>query len=43
MPSEHYSSYTNGSYVSTVGQRLNKMLLDDGNFFVPDNENKCIQ
>ena len=32
-PSNYFSSYKNGTYVSTVGQRLNKMLLEKGTFF----------
>lgn len=35
--SDYYSSYTNGSMVSTIGQRLNSMLLETGTFFIDSN------
>ena len=38
-PSNYYSSYTNGSMVSTIGQKLNPMLLESGTFFVESNTN----
>lgn len=42
-PSDYYTSYTNGSYVSTVGQKLNSMLLNNGTFFVEGNTNSNIR
>lgn len=41
-PSDYYSSYTNGSMVSTIGQKLNPMLLESGTFFVETNTNTAI-
>ena len=37
IPSRYYSSYENASSVSTIGQRLNPMLLEKGTFFVESN------
>ena len=42
-PSDYYSSDTNGSMVSTVGQRLNSKLLDAGTFFIESNTNSNIK
>ena len=42
-PSNYYSSYTNGSMVSTIGQRLNPMLLEAGTFFTETNTNNNIR
>ncbi len=42
-PSDYCSSYTNGSMVSTIGQRLNPMLLETGTFFTDSNTNLNIQ
>ena len=33
-PSDYYGEYTSGADVSTIGQKLNPMLLTDGNFFI---------
>ena len=41
-PSDYYSSYTDGSMVSTIGQKLNPMLLESGTFFVESNTNTAI-
>ena len=41
-PSNYYSSYINGSMVSTIGQRLNPMLLEAGTFFTETNTNPNI-
>ena len=43
LPWDYMDSYPNGSSVSLVGQRLNKSLLDDGTFFVPDNEDENLR
>ena len=42
MPSEHYSSYNSGADVSTIGQKLNPMLLENGTFFTSSNTNHNI-
>lgn len=42
-PDNYYSSYTNGSYVSTIGQKLNPMLLNAGTFFVEGNTSTNIR
>ena len=41
-PSDYYSSYANGSRISTIGQRLNSMLLETGTFFAESNTNPNI-
>ena len=41
-PSDYYSSYTNGSMVSTIGQKLNPMLLEAETFFVETNTDYSI-
>lgn len=43
LSSDYYSSYTNGSFVSTVGQKLNPMLLNAGTFFVEGNTSTNIR
>lgn len=43
LSSDYYSSYTNGSFVSTVGQKLNPMLLNAGTFFVEGNTSANIR
>ena len=42
MPSDYYGEYTSGADVSTIGQKLNPMLLKAGTFFTSDNKNKNI-
>ena len=42
-PSDEYTSYTDGSYVSTIGQRLNSQLLNAGTFFTDTNTNTNIR
>ena len=42
MPSDYYGKYTSGADVSTVGQKLNPMLLEAGNFFSNSNTNENI-
>ncbi len=42
-PSNYYSSYTDGSMVSTIGQKLNPMLLESGTFFDDTNVDASIQ
>ena len=42
MPSDYYGEYTSGADVSTIGQKLNPMLLANGEFFTSDNTNTNI-
>ena len=42
MPSDYYGKYTSGADVSTIGQKLNPMLLANGEFFTSDNTNTNI-
>ena len=42
MPSNYYVEYTSGADVSTIGQKLNPMLLKDGTFFTSSNTNENI-
>ena len=42
MPSDYYGEYTSGADVSTIGQKLNPMLLETGNFFTSSNTNENI-
>ena len=42
IPSNYYGKYTSGADVSTIGQKLNPMLLENGNFFTNTNTNKNI-
>ena len=43
IPSDYYyGEYTSGADVSTIGQKLNPMLLKAGTFFTSDNKNKNI-
>ena len=41
-PNDYYGDYTSGADVSTIGQKLNPMLLEAGNFFTSSNTNKNI-
>ena len=43
VPSRYYSSYTNSSMVSIIGQKLNPMLLEKENFFIEDNTNNNLR
>ena len=42
-PIDYYSSYTDGSMVSTIGQKLNPMLSEAGRFFVETNTSSNIR
>lgn len=42
-PSDYYTNYTNGADVSTVGQKLNSQLLENGTFFTSENKNGNIR
>ena len=42
-PSNYYTNYTSGADVSTVGQKLNPQLLENGTFFTETNVNENIR